>query len=81
MNYRAQLIGGQLKIERPKKGGTCVSCYVPDGVFQPPKSNKEKHGQPRFPAKIAKALTAWSKFSASDKPPAGELLTGTIERS
>src|SRR5437660_3076449 len=25
MKYRAQLIGGRLKIERPKKGGTCVS--------------------------------------------------------
>jgi PAS domain S-box-containing protein len=29
MNYRAQLIGGRLKIERPKKGGTSVSCYFP----------------------------------------------------
>lgn len=32
MNYRAQLFGGRLKIERQKKGGTCVSCYLPDGA-------------------------------------------------
>jgi PAS domain S-box-containing protein len=30
MNYRAQLVGGRLKIDSPKGGGTCVSCYLPD---------------------------------------------------
>ena len=29
MNYRAQLVGGRLKIGSPKRGGTCVSCYLP----------------------------------------------------
>jgi two-component system sensor kinase FixL len=30
MNYRAQLIGGRLEIDSPKRdGGTCVSCYLP----------------------------------------------------
>ena len=29
MNYRAQLMGGRLKIDSPKGGGTCVSCYLP----------------------------------------------------
>jgi signal transduction histidine kinase len=28
MNYRAQLIGGRLEIESPKRGGACVSCYL-----------------------------------------------------
>jgi PAS domain S-box-containing protein len=59
MNYRAQLIGGRLKIERPKKGGTSVSCYLPDGTFQPRQPNKKRNGQHmRFPAKIAKPLAA-----------------------
>jgi len=34
MNYRAQLIGGRLEINRPKRGGTCVSCYFPDGATE-----------------------------------------------
>jgi hypothetical protein len=29
MNYRARLMGGRLKIDSPKGGGTCVSCYLP----------------------------------------------------
>jgi PAS domain S-box-containing protein len=32
MKYRAQLIGGRLEIDSPKRGGTCVSCYLPDGA-------------------------------------------------
>lgn len=57
MNYRAQLIGGRLKIECPKKGGTCVSCHFPDGAIAanelPTKENDQKK---RFSAKISKAL-------------------------
>jgi len=34
MHYRARLIGGRLTIERPKKGGTRVSCYFPDNAPQ-----------------------------------------------
>jgi signal transduction histidine kinase len=30
MNYRAQLMGGHLEIESPERGGTCVSCYLPN---------------------------------------------------
>jgi PAS domain S-box-containing protein len=42
MNYRAQLIGGRLKIERPKKGGTCVSCCFPDSILKRNEPNKER---------------------------------------
>jgi len=59
MNYRAQLIGGRLKIERPQKGGTCVSCYLPDGASQPRESRTKENGQQRiFAGKITKALAA-----------------------
>ena len=59
MNYRAQLIGGRLKIERPKKGGTCVSCYFPDSTLKPKEPNKKKNGrQSRFPTKLTKAAAA-----------------------
>lgn len=30
MNYRARAIGGRLAIECPKKGGTRVTCYLPN---------------------------------------------------
>ena len=57
MNYRSQLIGGRLKVERPKKGGTSVSCYFPDNK---PDSNKpvtkENGWQKGFPTRIGKAL-------------------------
>jgi PAS domain S-box-containing protein len=59
MNYRAQLIGGRLKIESPKKGGTCVSCYFPDGATDAPKPPAKENGeQKRFPTRIRKALAA-----------------------
>jgi len=59
MNYRAQLIGGRLKIERPKKGGTCVSCYLPDGASQPREPRTKENGQQRmFAGKITKTLAA-----------------------
>jgi PAS domain S-box-containing protein len=40
MNYRAGLIGGQLKVESPEKGGTRVACYFSDGTVE---SNKRKN--------------------------------------
>jgi len=40
MNYRARLMGGQLKVESPEKGGTRVVCCLPDGTV---KSNKRKN--------------------------------------
>lgn len=59
MNYRAQLIGGRLKIERSKKGGTCVACYLPDGASQPRKPPTKENGQQMtFAGKITKALAA-----------------------
>ena len=56
MKYRAQLIGGRLEIESPKRGGTCISCYLPNGALQSRKSKPGENGQSRLPAKIAKAL-------------------------
>jgi PAS domain S-box-containing protein len=57
MKYRAQLIGGRLKIERPKKGGTCVSCYFPDGATPAEEPPAKENGQKkRFPTTIRKAL-------------------------
>jgi signal transduction histidine kinase len=40
MNYRACLMGGQLKVESLEKGGTRVACCLPDGTV---KSNKRKN--------------------------------------
>ena len=54
MNYRARLMGGQLKVESPEKGGTRVACYLPDGTV---KSNKTKKRAPeRLSAKLTKVL-------------------------
>jgi len=59
MKYRAQMIGGRLEIDSPKRGGTCVSCYLPDGAFRPRKPNTKQNGRRRrFAAKITKALAA-----------------------
>jgi signal transduction histidine kinase len=56
MNYRARAIGGRMEIECPKKGGTCVACYLPNKALQ---SQKRENARPRpFPAKITKALAA-----------------------
>jgi PAS domain S-box-containing protein len=38
MKYRAQLIGGNLEIDFPHKGGTRVSCYFPLQASRPGKS-------------------------------------------
>lgn len=59
MNYRAQLIGGRLKIERPKKGGTCVSCHVPDKARQSHKPDATKSNKlPRLSGKPTRVLAA-----------------------
>ena len=56
MKYRARAIGGRLEIERPKKGGTRVACYLPNKAIQ---SQKKENIRPRlFPAKIAKTFAA-----------------------
>ena len=34
MDYRARLMGGQLKVESPEKGGTRVACYLPRSTLQ-----------------------------------------------
>jgi PAS domain S-box-containing protein len=55
MKYRAQLMGGRLEIHSPTRGGTCVSCYLPEGAPQPHKPQHKKNGrQTRLSAKIAK---------------------------
>jgi len=59
MKYRAQSIGGRLEIDSPKRGGTCVSCYLEDRASQPHQPlKKDNHRKTRSPAKIAKALAA-----------------------
>jgi PAS domain S-box-containing protein len=56
MGYRARLIGARLEIDSPKRGGTRVSCYLPDNAVQ---SKERKNTKMRsFPAKITKALAA-----------------------
>jgi signal transduction histidine kinase len=54
MNYRARLIGGQLKVESPKTGGTRVACYLPDGTSRP-RNAKNRRPEP-LSAKLTKAL-------------------------
>src|SRR5438445_4175599 len=55
MNYRAQLMGGRLEIDSPKRGGTRVSCYLPNKALQ---SRKKENARSGLPGKIAKALAA-----------------------
>jgi nitrate/nitrite-specific signal transduction histidine kinase len=56
MNYRARLMGGQLKVESLEKSGTRVVCCLPDETV---KSKKRKKRAPeRLSAKLTKALTA-----------------------
>jgi len=56
MKYRASDIGGRLEIESLKKGGTRVTCYLPNNTV---KSRKKRNARPRpFSAKIVKALAA-----------------------
>ncbi len=56
MNYRARAIGGRLEIECPKKGGTRVTCYLPNKAL--PLQKREKARPRLFPARITKALAA-----------------------
>jgi len=52
MKYRARSIGGRLEIESPKKAGTRVACYLPDG---PLRSHKKRNAKPgRFLRKSPK---------------------------
>jgi putative hemolysin len=47
-------MGGQLKVESPKKGGTRVACYLPSGKTE---SNKgKKRASASLSAKLAKTL-------------------------
>jgi signal transduction histidine kinase len=55
MNYRAQLVGGRLEIDSPKRGGTRVSCYLSNKALQ---SRKKENARSGLPGKIAKALAA-----------------------
>src|SRR5881296_3538164 len=50
MNYRAQSIGGRLEIDSPKRGGTRVSCYLPNKALQ---SRKKENAGSGLPGKIA----------------------------
>ena len=55
MNYRAQLMGGRLEIDSPKRGGMRVSCYLPNKAL---KSRKKENARSGLPGKIANALAA-----------------------
>jgi len=54
MNYRAQLMGGRLKIDSPKGSGTCVACYLPNHASGLAKT--QENGQVKQSA--AKSATA-----------------------
>jgi signal transduction histidine kinase len=54
MNYRAQLMGGRLKIDSPKGRGTRVSCYLPNHA--PGSGKPQENGQVKQSA--AKSATA-----------------------
>jgi signal transduction histidine kinase len=41
MSYRARLAGGRLEILCPKRGGTRVSCYLPDGAIAHTKDGRK----------------------------------------
>jgi PAS domain S-box-containing protein len=57
MDYRARLIRGRLEIKSQERGGTCVSCYLPDHGHPSRKTNGKKNDpSERLPAKIAKRL-------------------------
>lgn len=54
MKYRAHSIGGRLEIESSKKGGSRVTCFLPNRPLQSRKTANTRSS--RFPAKISKAL-------------------------
>jgi PAS domain S-box-containing protein len=60
MKYRAQLIGGNLEIDFPQKGGSRVSCYFP---LQALRSSKSQNGDE----------PAIAMLEVSSVPVAGEL--------
>jgi signal transduction histidine kinase len=53
MNYRARALGGRLEIEHLKKGGTRVTCFLPNRALQP---QHRKNARARATAKVTKAL-------------------------
>jgi hypothetical protein len=51
------MIGGRLEIDSPKRGGTCVSCYLADRASQPHQVlKKDNHRRTQLPAKSTTAL-------------------------
>jgi signal transduction histidine kinase len=55
MNYRARAVGGRLKVERRKTGGTRVACFLP---AKPLPLQERKDARRGLPAKFTKALAA-----------------------
>jgi signal transduction histidine kinase len=47
MNYRARLVGARLEIDSSKRGGTRVSCYLPNRASRSPKLREKENGQNR----------------------------------
>jgi two-component system, LuxR family, sensor kinase FixL len=62
MNYRAQVMGGRLEIDSPKRGGTCVSCYLPDGAAQSGKLRGNGEAKHLATTSRTVAVTASRKF-------------------
>jgi signal transduction histidine kinase len=62
MNYRAQLMGARLEIDSPKRGGTCVSCYLPDGAAQSGKLRGNGEAKHLAMTSRTAAATASRKF-------------------
>ncbi len=76
MNYRAQLMGGSLKIDSPKGGGTRVSCYLPNDSQGQTKARK-RAGQSNRLRNLAKAPAAANlNFQHLEDLPSGEYLLG-----
>jgi signal transduction histidine kinase len=62
MNYRAQLMGARLEIDSPKRGGTCVSCYLPDGAAQSGKLQENREAKHLATTSRMVAAAASRKF-------------------
>ena len=55
MGNRARLIGARLEIDSPKRGGTCVSCYLPDKTVQ--SKGEKNHPDTAFSCKNHESIS------------------------
>jgi len=45
MDYRARMFGGRLEIDSPKRGGTAISCYLPNHAPRSQANHPKKNDQ------------------------------------